>query len=135
MLCAGGFDTAITSYESLLTLAKSQGAVGGSNRGACKVCGQLGHLTKQCRNQFSKYYEPEAEGAAAGGAGPSGAPALPAAGAAAGNGGDVSDLSDLSDSSSDSDSEAERKRWVLVGSLGPGGVSGEGRGGKLPGGS
>ncbi len=106
-LSAGGFDTAITNYESLLSLAKSQGAVGGgSSRGACKVCGQLGHLTKQCRNQFSKYYQPEAGGGEADGAGPSGAGAglgLPADGAE-----EVSEISDLSDSSSDE----ERKRWV-----------------------
>lgn len=107
---AGGFDTAITSYESLLSLAKSQGAVGGgASRGACKVCGQLGHLTKQCRNQFSKYYDAEggeggAAAAAGGGAAPEGAPA---GGAAV-----VSDLSDSGlSSSSNSDSEDERRRW------------------------
>jgi hypothetical protein len=52
---AGGFDTAVDNYASLLTLARSQGAVGGQNRGACKVCGQLGHLTKQVP-QISNLY-------------------------------------------------------------------------------
>ena len=57
VLATGAFDTAITNYDELLTLAKSQGAVGGgATRGACKICGQLGHLTKQCRNQFSKFF-------------------------------------------------------------------------------
>ena len=57
MKATGNFDTEITDYESLLSLAKSQGVVGdGEKRGACRICGQLGHLTKQCRNQFSKFY-------------------------------------------------------------------------------
>lgn len=61
MRATGGFNTSITDYESLLSLAKSQGAVGGdSARGACKICGQLGHLTKQCRNHLSKYYQRDA---------------------------------------------------------------------------
>lgn len=50
------FDTSVTDYDSLLTLAKSQGCLGNEKRGACKICGQVGHLTKQCRNQFSKFY-------------------------------------------------------------------------------
>ncbi|KAK9906706.1 hypothetical protein WJX75_006493 [Coccomyxa subellipsoidea] len=33
VLQTGGFDTAVNNYESLLTLARSQGAVGGQNRG------------------------------------------------------------------------------------------------------
>ncbi|KAK9842446.1 hypothetical protein WJX81_000563 [Elliptochloris bilobata] len=49
----GGFDSAVNNYESLLSLARSQGALGGQNRGACKRCGQLGHLTKQCRNTLA----------------------------------------------------------------------------------
>lgn len=57
VLATGAFDTAITNYESLLDLAKAQGAIGSSNRGACRICGQLGHLTKQCRNQFSKFFQ------------------------------------------------------------------------------
>lgn len=43
----------MNNYESLLSLARSQGALGGQNRGACKRCGQLGHLTKQCRNPLA----------------------------------------------------------------------------------
>lgn len=44
-------------YKGLIDLARSQGALGGLNRGACKKCGQLGHLTKQCRNQFSRFFD------------------------------------------------------------------------------
>lgn len=44
---AGAFDSSVTNYESLLALARTQGAVGDNSRGACKICGQLGHLTKQ----------------------------------------------------------------------------------------
>ena len=63
--CAGGFDSAVSSYEGLLSLARSQGAVGGQNRGACKRCGQLGHLTKQCRNFINLAQADEQAGAAA----------------------------------------------------------------------
>lgn len=76
--------------------------------GPPQVCGQLGHLTKQCRNQFSKYYQPEAGdgAAAAGGDGGGDGPA-----ALAGAADEISDLSDTSSSDSDSsDSEAERRR-------------------------
>lgn len=51
---AGGFDSAVNNYESLLSLARSQGALGGQNRGACKRCGGMGHLTKQCRNTLAE---------------------------------------------------------------------------------
>lgn len=56
---AGGFDSAgaVDNYQGLLDLARAQGALGGLNRGACKKCGQLGHLTKQCRNQFSRFFD------------------------------------------------------------------------------
>lgn len=58
MKVTGNFDTGVTDYDSLLSLAKSQGALGEAvNRGACRVCGQVGHLTKQCRNQFSKFFQ------------------------------------------------------------------------------
>ncbi|GBF99135.1 hypothetical protein Rsub_12027 [Raphidocelis subcapitata] len=46
---AAGFQPAVTDYEGLKALAKAAGG-GTANRGACKVCGGLGHLTKQCRN-------------------------------------------------------------------------------------
>jgi hypothetical protein len=108
VLATGGFDSAVTDYDSLLALAKTQGAVGGSNRGACKTCGQLGHLTKQCRNTFSKYYTDAeaaaAAAAAAGGGAPGGAPGGPPLGTLV-----ASDSGLSSDSSSDS-SEDERRR-------------------------
>ena len=39
--------------EGLLSLAKTQGATGNATRGACKICGGLGHLTKACKNGVS----------------------------------------------------------------------------------
>lgn len=46
---AAGFQPAVKDFEGLKALAKAAGG-GTANRGACKVCGGLGHLTKQCRN-------------------------------------------------------------------------------------
>ena len=118
VLATGGFDSAITSYNELLSLAKSQGAMGdGAPRGACKVCGQLGHLSKQCRNQFSKFYRNESGNpeAAAGGL-PSGTAAgVPPAGPANSDSslsslGRSSDGSDSDSSSSDSESERRRRK-------------------------
>jgi hypothetical protein len=88
VMATGGFDTSITNYQSLLAIAKQQGAVGQGSRGACKNCGQTGHLTKQCRN-----------GLAAGGGGEEGGggeaiAALPEPGS---DGGDSLDFSDSSD--------------------------------------
>lgn len=104
VLATGGFDTAITNYQSLLTLARSQGAVGGGNeRGACKVCGQLGHLTKQCRNHLSKHYK-GGPGAAAAGAAAPGLDTLPPPEEPA------SSMSDLTDSSEDSEDSRRRRR-------------------------
>lgn len=52
--CAtAGYQPKVTSYEGLMSLAKSQGLANNANRGACKICGGLGHLTKQCRNGVS----------------------------------------------------------------------------------
>lgn len=39
-----------------MALARSQGSIGGSKRGACKICGGMGHLTKQCKNHLSDFY-------------------------------------------------------------------------------
>ena len=86
------------NYESLLTLARSQGAVGGANRGACKKCGQLGHLTKQCRNDQSIFFAGD-QAAPSGGVGLEKPPGPPGA-----DDDDISSLSsDLSSGSSDSD--------------------------------
>lgn len=46
-----GFKAAVTDYEGLKALAKAATGGGNATRGACKVCGGLGHLTKQCRNR------------------------------------------------------------------------------------
>ncbi|KAK9843283.1 hypothetical protein WJX74_009792 [Apatococcus lobatus] len=91
-LSKGGFDSAVNSYEGLLTLARSQGAVGGQNRGACKNCGQLGHLTKQCRNHLSTHFNQPQPAASPG---VTAAPALPSSN-------ESSSLSDLSSSNDDS---------------------------------
>lgn len=119
LLCffAGGFNTDVEDYQTLLSLARSQGAVGGQNRGACKICGQLGHLTKQCRNHLSAHFQMpgRADGTAAAANGKPLMPTLPTVG---GEDEDLSsDLSDLDSSSSDSDSSSEsegerRKRKV-----------------------
>lgn len=101
VLATGGFDTSITNYQSLLAIAKQQGAVGSgaATRGACKVCGQMGHLTKQCRNGLASGGGEEAvEGSGVGEL------AVPIA-ASEDDAGDSLDLS--SDSSDD-----ERARWV-----------------------
>jgi hypothetical protein len=124
VMATGGFDTAITSYNELLSLAKSQGAMGeGATRGACKVCGQLGHLTKQCRNQFSKFYQGDSGPSAAAAAAAAGGVSADGVSGAAANGPTLSDdslsslgrdsdklSSDSSSSSSDSDSEEDRRR-------------------------
>ena len=53
---------------SLLAIAKQQGAVGTATRGACKICGQTGHLTKQCRNALPGAAGGEGDGGGAGAA-------------------------------------------------------------------
>ena len=115
--CKGGFNTSVEDYQALLSLARSQGAVGGQNRGACKICGQLGHLTKQCRNHLSAHFQ--LPGSADGGAAAvNGKPLMPTLPVVDGDDADLSsDLSDLDSSSSDSDSSSEsederRKRKV-----------------------
>eukprot|EP00890_Picochlorum_soloecismus_P000926 jgi/Picsp_1/1834/NSC_05301-R1_cax-interacting protein 4 len=117
MKATGNFDTEITDYESLLSLAKSQGVVGdGEKRGACRICGQLGHLTKQCRNHFSKFYNdgkmnPETGGKAEVSAVPGtvvnrdGLQQAPNWSASS-----SSDLSDLSDSDSDDEERRSRRK-------------------------
>jgi hypothetical protein len=50
LIQSSGFQPAVTDYEGLMALAKQAAGGGTANRGACKVCGGLGHLTKQCRN-------------------------------------------------------------------------------------
>lgn len=103
----GGFNTSVEDYQALLSLARSQGAVGGQNRGACKICGQLGHLTKQCRNHLSAHFQ--LPGSADGGAAAvNGKPLMPTLPVVDGDNADLSsDLSDLDSSSSDSDSSSE----------------------------
>lgn len=48
-----GYQPKISTMEGLLSLAKTQGATGNATRGACKICGGLGHLTKACKNGVS----------------------------------------------------------------------------------
>jgi hypothetical protein len=80
LLCAtpaGGYEPSVRDFAGLKALARRQGGDAATNRGACKICGGLGHLTKQCRN----FIDNGAAGAAAGGA-------AGAAGAAAAGDGD-----------------------------------------------
>lgn len=103
-------------FDQLKALARrSGGDAAALNRGACKICGGLGHLTKQCRNFLDK----GGSGAAAAAAGEAGAAA-----AAAGGGGDRqllthaddealllnSDSMESSDLGSGSDSDSDRER-------------------------
>ena len=111
---AGGFNTAVEDFSALITLARNQGAIGGQNRGACRICGQLGHLTKQCRNHLSAHFQAPTTAEAAAAAAASGKPLLPSIPAGP-QAEDLSDLSSLSSngsgSGSESDSEsAKRKR-------------------------
>lgn len=103
---AGGFDTAVSNYESLLSLARSQGAVGGQNRGACKKCGQIGHLTKQCYNNISLVDTPSQ---AQNGAGTV-APVLPPVPEGKEQSSDISLSSSESASESDSSSSEDERR-------------------------
>lgn len=50
LIKASGYSPSVTDYEGLVALARAQGNIGSGNRGACKICGGLGHLTKRCRN-------------------------------------------------------------------------------------
>ncbi|MEW5308873.1 MAG: hypothetical protein WDW38_000797 [Sanguina aurantia] len=90
---ASGYQQAVTSYEGLMSLARAQGGGGGGTRGACKICGGLGHLTKQCKNGVSGHVAGTADLDAAA-AHAVGIALLP----------DPGTISDLTDSSDDSDS-------------------------------
>lgn len=99
LLDATGMEQQVTNYQDLVALAQAQSVIGGATRGACKICGGLGHLTKQCRNHLSS--NAAAGGAAAGAAGGAIAGSDPAAIAAAR--GLLEDSDELSLSSSGSD--------------------------------
>lgn len=114
---AAGYQPSVTDYQGLLSLAKEQGSLGAGTRGACKLCGGMGHLTKQCTNFLTGHTAaasadvvPGAPGSAAA-AGPSGA--APALGLLP-DPDDISGLSSLSSSesgsSSGSDSGRDRKK-------------------------
>lgn len=109
---AGGFNSAVDNYESLLTLARTQGAVGGANRGACKKCGQLGHLTKQCRNDQSLFFgQGGSDQATPAGVSLEKPPQPPdAEGDLSSLSSDLSSSSDGSSSSGDSSSSGERRK-------------------------
>lgn len=107
VMATGGFDTSITNYQSLLAIAKQQGAVGSGARGACKVCGQTGHLTKQCRNVLGAGAD-GGDGAAAAAGG-----TLPELAAPVADSDDDDSLSLSSDSS-----DEERRRWAGQGGAG-----------------
>eukprot|EP00891_Asterochloris_glomerata_P000256 jgi/Astpho2/256/Aster-x0428 len=102
----GGFNTAVEDFSALITLARNQGAIGGQNRGACRICGQLGHLTKQCRNHLSAHFQAPTTAEAAAAAAASGKPLLPSIPAGP-QAEDLSDLSSLSSDGSGSESNSE----------------------------
>ena len=109
----GGFNTAVEDYQALLSLARSQGAVGGQNRGACKICGQLGHLTKQCRNHLSAHFQMPGANDTSGAStsSRSAMPMLPTVGGDAEElSSDLSDLESSSNSDSSSESQGERRK-------------------------
>jgi hypothetical protein len=113
LFAAAGFQPSVRDFEGLKALARrSGGDASALNRGACKICGGLGHLTKQCRNFLDK-----------GGAAAAAAAAGGADGAAGAAGGDRqmltgedealllrSDSMDSSDLGSGSDSDSDRER-------------------------
>ncbi|WIA19904.1 hypothetical protein OEZ85_005798 [Tetradesmus obliquus] len=112
---ASGYEPSVRDFAGLKALARRQGGDAATNRGACRLCGGLGHLTKQCRN----FLDNGAAGAAAGGA-------AGAAGAAAAGDGDnrqlltadddealllgSDDSARSSDLGSDSDSSGDERR-------------------------
>jgi len=111
---AAGYEGRATDYKGLMALAKAQG-VGSITRGACKLCGCLGHLTRKCTNVVSGHNAKtgidEIPGATKIAAGTAVLGLLPDAGDLA----ELSDLSSssssgLSDSDSDSDSSSGRDR-------------------------
>jgi len=113
LIQAAGYQPSVTDYQGLLTLAKAQGSLGTGTRGACKLCGGLGHMTKQCTNFLTGHN-------AAAGVEAVGHPSVGPGMGLLPDPGSLSDLSDLSDSSDgssssgsgsdSSDSEEERRR-------------------------
>lgn len=49
LISSSSLENTVKDQSELMALAKKQG-IGSDVRGACKLCGGLGHLTKQCRN-------------------------------------------------------------------------------------
>jgi hypothetical protein len=93
----------VRDFEGLKALARrSGGDAAALNRGACKICGGLGHLTKQCRN-FLDNGSGAAAAAAAAAAGGAGDRELLTAEDEALLLGSSSDSMDSSDLGSDSD--------------------------------
>lgn len=111
MAQSAGYQSMATDYKGLLSLAKAQG-IGNELRGACKLCGCLGHLTKKCTNVLTGHKAtsgmdvvrgPGSAAAEAPGAGPMVVLGmLPELGS-------ISDLdsSDVSSSGSDSDGDSD----------------------------
>ncbi len=110
----------MTDFQGLRALARAQGGDIASNRGACKVCGGLGHLTKQCRNlPPAGGAATAAAGASAAGSGRNGLGLLTEADDAelelVSLSGDDDSGSSSGSSSSDSGRDRKRVRWMLCG--------------------
>lgn len=104
---AAGYQPSVRDFEGLKALARRQGGDAATNRGACKICGGLGHLTKQCRN-FLDNSNKAADGAAAAAAGGGDRQLLTADDEAALLDSDSLNSSDLSGSDSSSSSDDDR---------------------------
>jgi hypothetical protein len=52
LISSSSLEHTVKDQSELMALAKKQG-IGSDVRGACKLCGGLGHLTKQCRNHLT----------------------------------------------------------------------------------
>eukprot|EP00798_Chlamydomonas_sp_ICE-L_P003138 gene3138-13151_t len=104
LIDASGYKPVVTDYQGLMNLARAQGGFSNATRGACKLCGGLGHRTKQCTNFLSGHNGASGSVDIVGGA--AGLGLLPEPDA-----GDDSDLSlsglDSSSSSSGSDSDSD----------------------------
>ena len=106
-----GYQAQVTDYNGLMSLAKAQG-IGNETRGACRLCGGLGHLTKKCTNFLTGHNMASGTDEVTMGAGVSAGPGGTRVMGLLPEVGDLSDFdsSDLSSDSSGDSSDSEKKR-------------------------